>query len=128
MNFDPLDFNRKLFSEWEKKLAEFLDKRMRDPDFMNIVGKGMGATMDAKSQFDQRMEEWFRKLQLPTKTDLERIWVTLNMIETRVIDIEDRVSAIEEKLAGTAAPQLPAGTVIGADPGAKAKRSRRSAK
>lgn len=96
MNFDPFDINRKLFSEWEKKLAEFMDKRMRDPDFMSLVGRGISSSMDAKSAFDARMEEWFRSLNLPTKQDLEKIWSTLNNLETRVIDIEDRLSALEE--------------------------------
>lgn len=96
MVFDPFEINRKLFSEWEKKLAEFMDKRMRDPDFMKIVGQGMAATMDAKSAIDARLDEWFRTLSLPTKNDIEKLWVTVNAIETRLIDLEDRVAALEK--------------------------------
>ena len=96
MNFDPFEFNKKMFSEWEKKLAEFMEQRMRDPDFMSIVGKGISTSMDAKSAIDKRMEEWFQTLNLPTKHDLEKVWVTINNLETRVIDIEDRLSAIEQ--------------------------------
>ena len=126
MNFDPLDFNRKLFSEWEKKLAEFLDKRMRDPDFMSVVGKGIATTMDAKSAFDQRMEEWLKTLQLPTKTDLEKIWVTLNALETRVIDMEDRIEALEDRLGDSSSttssvPALPAAKPSKALPRRKSK-------
>jgi BMFP domain-containing protein YqiC len=107
VNFDPFDINRKLFSEWEKKLAEFMDKRMRDPDFMSLVGKGISTSMDAKSAFDARMDEWFKSLNLPTRHDLERVWTTLNNLETRVIDIEDRLEALESGQRA-AAPELPA--------------------
>ena len=126
MNFDPFDINRKLFSEWEKKLAEFMDKRMRDPDFMNLVGKGISTSMDAKSAFDQRMEEWFKTLNLPTKHDLEKVWTTLNTLETRVIDIEDRLDALEHAAPrASATPLLSDATVPVAAKAPKGKKATR---
>jgi BMFP domain-containing protein YqiC len=106
MVFDPFEINRKLFSEWEKKLAEFMDKRMRDPDFMKVVGQGITATMDAKSHIDARLEEWFRTLNLPTKDDMEKVWTTVNALETRLIDLEDRVAALEKKQPIWAGPAI----------------------
>lgn len=126
MNFDPFEINRKMFSEWEKKLAEFMDQRMRDPDFMNLVGKGISTSMDAKSAFDKRMEEWFRTLNLPTRHDLEKVWTTLNNLETRVIDIEDRLSALEENSGRPSAepPRLPPAADTRPQPRGKGRKSK----
>lgn len=112
MAFDPLRINKELFERWERLLAEFLDKRMHDPDFMKVVGDGLAAALDAKAALDRRFVEWCRVAGLPTRKDLEAVWGTVNSLETRVIDLESRVEALGRQVSssiGGDAQALPGG-------------------
>ena len=93
MVFNPLDFNKGLFDQVEKIIAEFFEKRMRDPEFMQIFNKGMALSLEAKTALDARVEELLKAMNLATRKDLEAIFTTLNGLETRVIDLEDKVQA-----------------------------------
>ncbi|MBI4860821.1 MAG: hypothetical protein HY815_11265 [Candidatus Riflebacteria bacterium] len=110
MGFNPLEFNAGLFGQFEKALAEFFDKRMRDPDFMQILSKSMGVSLDAKAQLDARIEELLKGMNLVTRKDMEALFVTLNGLETRIIDLEEKVEELSRAASrpGPAGPAEPA--------------------
>jgi hypothetical protein len=109
MAFDPFELNKKLFEQWEKTVGEFLEKRMRDPAFMDVMGKSMALSLDVKRALDARMTDWLKSMSVPTKDDLEGLWRKLNELETRLVDLEHKVDEIASRSAAGASRRAKVG-------------------
>jgi len=98
MAFDPFEMQKKMMSEWEKNLGKYIEKTMRQPEFMKLVAANMSSTLDLQAAIKKQTQSLLKNLSLATEDDLARLFETMNAVESRVLDIEERLDSMD--LAG----------------------------
>ena len=97
------DLWKKGFDAWEDTTARLLESWLRSPLLLEPSGAMLSATMRLKAASDQAAAAFWGALGLPTKRDQERTLHALNQLETRLLDLEERLET-----AAPAAPPAPA--------------------
>jgi hypothetical protein len=87
---------KKGFDAWEKATAPYLEHWLKSPVLLWPSGVMLGSAMKAKAAYDRAASQWAGSMGLATKRDQERSLHTLNQIESRLLDLEER---LEEALA-----------------------------
>lgn len=88
---------KKGFDLWEARTAEFFENVMKNPAFLEPMGGMLTATMKAKAMSDKAMAQWWSLWGLPTKRDQERELHALNQLQSRILDLEERLDALTPK-------------------------------
>ena len=83
------------FDVWEKATAEYLDTVLRSPLILGPSGKMLGTTMKVVARTNDSLAKWWGRVGLSTKRDQERTLHALNQIQSRLMDIEERLEAID---------------------------------
>jgi hypothetical protein len=99
------DLWKKGFDAWEDTTARLLESWMRSPLLLEPSGAVLSATMRLKAASDQAAAAFWGALGLPTKRDQERTLHALNQLETRLLDLEERLETADT--AATAATARP---------------------
>lgn len=86
------DMWKKGFDAWEGATASYLEKVTKNPLLLGPSGKLMTAAMKAKAATDKASAEWWGMMGLPTKRDQERTLHTLNQLQSRLIDLEEKLA------------------------------------
>ena len=83
---------KKGFDVWEAKTAELLETMLKNPKFLEPAGTMLTASMKLKATTDQAMATWWGSWGLPTKKDQERTLHALNQLNSRLLDLEERLN------------------------------------
>lgn len=86
-----LDAYKKSFDAWEKATAQLMESWLRSPLVLEPAGSMLSAAMKAKSVSDKASALWWAGMGLPTKRDQERTLHALNELESRLLDLEERL-------------------------------------
>jgi hypothetical protein len=86
------DLWKKGFYAWEDTTAKYLENVMKSPLLLGPSGMMLGSAMKAKAAYDKAASNWVGNLGLATKRDQERSLHTLNQLESRMIDLEERLA------------------------------------
>jgi hypothetical protein len=86
------DLFKKSFDVWEKLTAEYLETVLRSPAVLQPSGTMLTAVMKAKAASDKAAASWWGALGLPTKRDQERTLHALNELESKILDLEERLA------------------------------------
>jgi len=82
---------KKSFDAWENATAQYLDTVLRNPVVLGPAGALLTAVMKSKIVTDRAMANWWGAMGLPTKRDQERALHKLNVLESRLFDLEERI-------------------------------------
>lgn len=85
------DMWKKGFDAWEGATAKYLESVMKSPLLLEPAGAALSATMKAKAAREKAIAQAWAMLGLPTRRDQERILHALNQIQSRLIDLEERM-------------------------------------
>lgn len=102
------DLWKKGFDAWEDTTARLLESVMRSPFVLEPSGAMLSATMRWKAAADQAASAFWGALGLPTKRDQERTLHALNQLETRLLDLEERLETATTTAAPAAKPKTAA--------------------
>ena len=102
------DLWKKGFDAWEDTTARLLESWMRSPVVLEPSGAVLSATMRLKAASDQAASAFWGLLGLPTKRDQERTLHALNQLESRLLDLEERLQPATDAAATVAKPKTPA--------------------
>lgn len=94
---NPFDFGKSMFETWEKTMAESLERLTHDESFLKNMGNAVSNSLDLKKQFEENLEKYLRAINMPTKSDLERMLGYLHRIETKLLDLEDKIDEFHSK-------------------------------
>lgn len=83
---------KKGFDVWENQTAELLEKVLKSPIVLTPAGAMLSAAMKAKTRSDQAMTQFWGAWGLPTKRDQERTLHALNQLESRLLDLEEKLA------------------------------------
>ncbi len=88
------DLWKKSFYAWEDATAKYLEQWMKSPLLLAPSGMMLGGAMKAKAAYDKAASSWVGHLGLATKRDQERTLHVLHQIESRMIDLEERLAEL----------------------------------
>jgi predicted nucleotidyltransferase len=83
---------KKMFFAWENATANVLEQWLKSPLVLEPAGAWLSTMMKMKSASDRAAAAWWGTLGLPTKRDQERALHKLNQLESRLIDLEERLA------------------------------------
>jgi poly(hydroxyalkanoate) synthase III subunit E len=83
------------FDAWEKATADYLDRVMKNPAVLEPAGALLTAAMKTKAASDKMWSAWWSAWGLPTRRDQERALHKLNQLESRLLDLEERLAERE---------------------------------
>ena len=82
---------KKGFDAWERTTAEYLETVLKSPLVLEPGGAALTAMMKAKATTDKAWAQWWGAMGLPTKRDQERTLHLLNELESRLLDLEEKL-------------------------------------
>lgn len=83
---------KKGFDAWENATARYLGEWMKSPLLLSPSGALLTAAMKAKAASDRAVAAWWGAIGLPTKRDQERALHKLNELESKLLDLEERLA------------------------------------
>ncbi len=89
------DMWKKGFDAWEGATARYLEQVMKNPLVLGPSGAMLTAAMKAKAAGDKAAAGYWGMMGLPTKRDQERTLHALNQIQSRLIDLEEKLAEKE---------------------------------
>jgi len=85
---------KKSFFVWEDATAKYLEHWLKSPLVLGPSGAMVTALMKAKSAGDRAKAQWWGELGLPTKRDQERTLHLLNQLQSRIMDLEEKLDSM----------------------------------
>ncbi len=82
---------KKSFDVWENTTAQYLETVLKNPAVLGPAGGLLTAAMKTKTATDRAIANWWGAWGLPTKRDQERALHKLNVLESRLFDLEERL-------------------------------------
>lgn len=86
------DMWKKGFERWENTTAQYLETVMKNPAVIGPMGAMLTATMKSKSMTDKAAATLWGSLGLATKRDQERTLHALNQLQSRLLDLEEKLN------------------------------------
>lgn len=86
------DLWKKGFDAWENATAKYAEKVLESPLVLVPGGAMLTAAMKFKAASDDKAATFWGTLGLPTKRDQERTLHALNQLQSRLLDIEERLA------------------------------------
>lgn len=83
---------KKAFYTWEEATAKYMEEWMKSPLLLAPSGMMLGSAMKAKATYDKKAADFMGNLGIATKRDQERSLHALNQLESRLIDLEEKLS------------------------------------
>jgi hypothetical protein len=83
---------KKGFDSWETTTAGHLDKALKNPVVLGPLGAVLSVAMKVKARGNRAATSFWGGLGLPTKRDQERSLHALNQLESRLMDLEERLA------------------------------------
>ena len=82
---------KKGFDAWENITARYLEQVLKSPLILEPAGAMLTAAMKAKASSDKMVAAFWGAWGLPTKRDQERTLHALNQLESRLLDLEEKL-------------------------------------
>ena len=82
---------KKGFDVWESKTAELFEQVLKSPLLLEPAGQLLTQTLKWKTASDKAWATWWGSLGLATKRDQERALHALNQLQSRLLDLEERL-------------------------------------
>lgn len=83
---------KKGFDAWENATAQYTESWLKSPAILTPAGTLLGAAMKAKAASDKAVASAWGSVGLPTKRDQERTLHALNQIQSRLLDLEEKLA------------------------------------
>ena len=83
------------FDAWESSTAKWVEEWMKSPLVLGPSGAMLTAAMKAKKSADDAKASMWAQLGLPTKRDQERSLHLLNQLQSRLMDLEEKLVELQ---------------------------------
>jgi hypothetical protein len=84
---------KKAFDVWESSTARWVEEWMKSPLVLGPSGALLTAAMKAKKATDDAKAQVWGQFGLPTRQDQERTLHMLNQLQSRLMDLEEKLAA-----------------------------------
>jgi polyhydroxyalkanoate synthesis regulator phasin len=86
---------KKGFNAWESSTAKLMEDVLKSPLILSPSGKMMTGMMKAKAKSDGQMADAWSRVGLPTRRDQERTLHALNQLQSRILDLEEKLDSMK---------------------------------
>ena len=93
-----------MFDAWEGATSEYLEKVMRSPTVLEPGAAWLTTMMRLKAAGDEATATLWGSLGLPTRRDQERTLHLLHQLQSRMIDLEERLEDAERRASESDPP------------------------
>ncbi len=83
---------KKGFDAWEGATAEYLETVLKSPLLLTPAGAMLSMAMKGKAAAEKTKAAFWGAWGLPTKRDQERTLHALNQLESRLLDLEEKLA------------------------------------
>lgn len=83
---------KKWFNAWEGATATYMEALLKSPLLLEPSGALLSGAMKAKAEVDKAVAEGWGRLGVATKRDQERSLHALNQIQSKLLDLEERLA------------------------------------
>lgn len=87
---------KKGFNAWEGSTAKYMDEILRSPLVLSPSGQMMTSVMKAKAKSDDLVANAWGAMGLPTRRDQERTLHALNQLQSRLLDLEEKLDSMND--------------------------------
>jgi hypothetical protein len=84
---------KQAFDAWENATAKWVEEWMKSPLVLGPSGAMLTVAMKAKKATDDAKAQVWAQMGLPTKRDQERALHLLNQLQSRIMDLEEKLEA-----------------------------------
>lgn len=88
---------KKGFDAWENATAKYMDGVLKNPAVLGSSGAMLTAAMKAKASYEKAVSQWWAAWGLPTRHDQERSLHALNQLQSRLIDLEEKIAELSQQ-------------------------------
>ncbi len=96
---NPFDFGRNMMETWEKSMTDTFERLSKDEHFIKTMSQAMSQSLDVRKQMGSQIESYLTSINMPSKSDLERILGYLQRVESKLLDLEDQLADFRADLA-----------------------------
>lgn len=89
---NPWETYKKFFNSWEASTAQYLEHWLKSPLVLEPAGAWLSTMMKLKAKSDEAAAQWWGTMGLPTKRDQERTLHKLNQLESKLLDLEEKLA------------------------------------
>jgi hypothetical protein len=86
------DMWKKGFDAWENATAQYIEQILKNPVVLGPSGAMLSGAMKAKAAGDKAAASIWGAIGLPTKRDQERTLHALNQLQSRLMDLEEKLA------------------------------------
>ncbi|MBS2030148.1 MAG: hypothetical protein JST54_19755 [Deltaproteobacteria bacterium] len=94
---NPWETWKKGFDAWENATAQYMEQFLKSESVLTPSGALLTAAMKTKAQMDKAAAQWWGLWGLPTKRDQERLLHTVNQLQSKLLDLEEKLEAAQSK-------------------------------
>jgi hypothetical protein len=91
------DAYKKGFEAWENLTADLLEKWTKSPLMLKPMAVLLTQAIKARGTQEKMMSAWWTMMGLPTKRDQQRTLFALHKLESRLMDLEERLDEIKPR-------------------------------
>jgi hypothetical protein len=84
---------KQAFDAWESATARWVEEWMKSPLVLGPGGALLTMVMKAKKSADDAKAQLWGQVGLPTKRDQERALHMLNQLQSRIMDLEEKLES-----------------------------------
>lgn len=92
---DAWDQWKKGFYAWESATADYMETVLKNPAVLGPSGQMLAGAAKARAAGEKALAQFWGGWGLPTKRDQERSLHALNQIQSKLLDLEERLEALE---------------------------------
>lgn len=98
---EPKSF-REFYEHWSKEIDKAYDKLFTTAEFSKLMGQYVNTTMDFKMKLDGILEDYFRMLPMPTRSEMNNLYKTVDNLKREIRQLKKELAAAnkEEKKVG----------------------------
>lgn len=114
---EPTDLGRQIREQMEKMFIDGVNQMVRSTEALRQVGTSLETSLDAKQRFDAQTRQGLEMMNLPTRDDMGRVLTYLQRLESRLLDVDEKLDAIVDvflamRAAAQATPPPPSATTV----------------
>lgn len=96
--FDFFQLQKKIWAQCEEKLEKSIEALFRDGTFMKVITSNMNMNLDMQKMVHKQVNMVLKNFAIPTEESLSRAYKAIHDLETKTLDLEEQIDALQEKI------------------------------